>query len=105
MISEDLPRARVLIYGYDLSSTAAISEHARHLLEKLTNARKTCPERPILFVAHSLGGVILKQVSDSKLVLYKLTNRRQTGLDKRKRRMRILRVIPRNQRDSVPQCK
>ena len=77
MIPDDLPRARVFTYSHDavaLARTSAnssnISEHARHLLERLANARKDCPERPMLFVAHGMNGIIVKEVSDRMHVLY-----------------------------------
>ena len=56
-------------YGYDsggiLSKAVSdIDAVARELLVRLQGQRSSGPEkaRPILFVAHSLGGVVVKQV-------------------------------------------
>lgn len=77
MIPDDLPRARVFTYSYDSVALARASanssntlEHARHLLERLANARRDCPERPMFFVAHGINGTIVKEVSDRMHVLY-----------------------------------
>jgi hypothetical protein len=57
-----------MTFGYDATaaferSTAGILEHARDLLRCLEEARTDEQERnrPILFCAHSLGGLVLKQ--------------------------------------------
>lgn len=64
----DLPNARVLTYGYDANtcnrgrvSTQTIRTHAEKFLQELSRKRQSAPRRPIVFVAHSLGGIILKQ--------------------------------------------
>ncbi|PVF99568.1 hypothetical protein CPB86DRAFT_290098, partial [Serendipita vermifera] len=64
----DIPNARILTYGYDSdarrfthTSTQSIFRHAETFVEDLTLARSANPERPIIFVAHSLGGIILKK--------------------------------------------
>lgn len=78
---------RILTYGYDSTllannSNAGVSEFARSFLEAIENARRsphvrTPPSmsietradrgqeirRPIVFVGHSLGGIVVKQVS------------------------------------------
>ena len=61
---------RVMSYGYDSGgilskSVSDIDDVARELLVRLQGQRLSGPEksRPILFVAHSLGGVVVKQVS------------------------------------------
>ncbi|KAI5837656.1 hypothetical protein DFP73DRAFT_531594 [Morchella snyderi] len=62
------PRVRILTYGYNSgllsnTSTAGIAEFAQGLLESVTNARRLSDqeERPIVFVAHSLGGIVVKK--------------------------------------------
>ncbi|PVF97307.1 hypothetical protein CPB86DRAFT_707172 [Serendipita vermifera] len=64
----DIPNARILTYGYDAdtrrftyTSTQSIFRHAETFVADLTLARSGNPERPIIFVAHSLGGIILKK--------------------------------------------
>jgi len=46
-------------------SVSDIDDVARELLDRLDGIRRSTAEkeRPILFVAHSLGGVVVKQVS------------------------------------------
>ncbi|KAL9611006.1 MAG: hypothetical protein Q9167_004320 [Letrouitia subvulpina] len=64
-------KARVLVYGYDADVTAftdgaskdKIHNHAEHLVAELAANRRIrkASERPILWVAHSLGGLVLKR--------------------------------------------
>ncbi|KAH6981802.1 Alpha/Beta hydrolase protein [Ilyonectria sp. MPI-CAGE-AT-0026] len=65
-----LSRARILTYGYDayivrkpVASTNGLIDHATNLLNDLTTdrARSNASSRPLVFVAHSLGGLVCKE--------------------------------------------
>ena len=66
-LPRDLPKARVLIYGYE--STVAGSESFQNLGDIASSFRASLKEvtsnmtlmRPFIFIAHSLGGLVLKQ--------------------------------------------
>ncbi|RDW85279.1 hypothetical protein BP6252_02869 [Coleophoma cylindrospora] len=64
-LSRDLPSCRTMIYGYNskLSSHGIdnIMDYGREFLEALKRARssKGLRERPLIFIAHSFGGIIL----------------------------------------------
>jgi hypothetical protein len=64
----DITRARFITYGYDTSVVASdnnqgVGELARTLLDGLAifRQRTQTQQRPLLFVCHSLGGVVLKE--------------------------------------------
>ncbi|GAB7336811.1 hypothetical protein MBLNU13_g11322t2 [Cladosporium sp. NU13] len=74
---DDIPRARFITYGYDTSvigsnSNQGIHELAHTLLDGLATFRRhtQTQQRPLVFVCHSLGGVVLKEalVMSSKVV-------------------------------------
>ena len=69
LLSEDLPNVRLITYGYDAdvvhwtrpARQATIREHSKNLVQDLGNVRRTPPAtvgRPIIFVVHSLGGLV-----------------------------------------------
>ncbi|CCA68484.1 related to tetratricopeptide repeat domain protein-Neosartorya fischeri [Serendipita indica DSM 11827] len=67
LLPTDIPNARILTYGYDADtrskecvSTLTMRRHAKALAQALSRERKDAPRRPIVFVAHDLGGIILK---------------------------------------------
>ncbi|OCK78307.1 hypothetical protein K432DRAFT_302274, partial [Lepidopterella palustris CBS 459.81] len=73
-LSADLPNARILTWGYDADmhnkdrvSSLTLSDHARNLITNLYEKRETTKtsERPIIFIAHSLGGIIVKSVGNN----------------------------------------
>jgi triacylglycerol esterase/lipase EstA (alpha/beta hydrolase family) len=65
-LPSQLPNARVLLFGYNSNvafetSIAGVREQAVNLLNRLASKREDAEERPIIFVAHSLGGIIVKR--------------------------------------------
>ena len=70
-----LVTTRIMSYGYDSStafskSVADIEDHATILLDAL-NLERLIPsesKRPIMFIAHSLGGINLKKASYETIV-------------------------------------
>jgi hypothetical protein len=65
---EDIPQARFITYGYDTGVIASdnnqgVHELAHTLLDGLAifRQRTQTQQRPLLFVCHSLGGVVLKE--------------------------------------------
>lgn len=73
LLPQDIPDARIISWGYDANiahfleptSNLKVKDHARSLSNDLGELRKYLDiiERPIIFVAHSLGGIIGAKVS------------------------------------------
>ncbi|KAK0716523.1 hypothetical protein B0T21DRAFT_454319 [Apiosordaria backusii] len=67
LLPQQFPRARILAFGYNgdiyrNDSLAGIRDLGKTLLSYLTLKRQDVePSRPILFIAHCLGGIIVKQ--------------------------------------------
>ncbi|EHK24245.1 uncharacterized protein TRIVIDRAFT_61048 [Trichoderma virens Gv29-8] len=53
------------------SNTAYLGfhDHASELLEEIQNLHRANPERPIIFIAHSFGGILLKKARSSSELL------------------------------------
>lgn len=70
LIPRYIPNARIMSFGYNSSvqfskSTSDIGNFADGLLADLMSCRNSEEEkcRPLIFICHSLGGIVFKQVS------------------------------------------
>ncbi|KAI4264921.1 MAG: hypothetical protein L6R35_007272 [Caloplaca aegaea] len=70
-VSLALPSARILTYGYDTkvrhALRAPVSQNnvydiALDFLGILETERRSQPSRPLMFIAHSLGGIVVKEL-------------------------------------------
>lgn len=73
LLPDDYQNLRVLTYGYDShvshyfkgpASKLNLSQLAEGLLNRVAGEREcsNCADRPIIFVAHSLGGLLVKEI-------------------------------------------
>ncbi|PVF97062.1 hypothetical protein CPB86DRAFT_707945 [Serendipita vermifera] len=67
-LPDDIPNARILTYGHGADThsrtylpTQRLLHFAEGFVEDLLRERRSDTERPIIFLAHSLGGIILKK--------------------------------------------
>jgi hypothetical protein len=69
-LKNDFPTARTMTFGYNTIVTkgykaahqGSIFSHARDLLYALDTKRRQVPDRDLVFIAHSLGGILVKEV-------------------------------------------
>lgn len=71
LLPETLPSARVFAYGYDSRvrhaldapvSKNTVYDIASDFLRTLEAERRSQPSQPLIFIAHSLGGIVVKEL-------------------------------------------
>jgi hypothetical protein len=75
-LADDLTTARIMIYGYkstipNSKSMQTLADLALSFYTSLESLIGDEDPKPIVFIAHSLGGLIVKQVSTINVLLYK----------------------------------
>ena len=70
LLAPEFPKARIMGHGYDadairISGPASLNtlrDHAQNFALSLSNSRRSAPDRPLILVGHSLGGLLCEQV-------------------------------------------
>lgn len=88
-LKDSFPRARIFTFGYSSQmwfskSMSTVDDVAKVLLSRLRHKRaRYQPERPIIFICHSLGGIVLKTalvIANEKLDKDRLILQAPTGV-------------------------
>ncbi|KAH0562121.1 hypothetical protein GP486_003181 [Trichoglossum hirsutum] len=69
LLPEDFPRARIMTFGYDadvvrfwtIASSNRLHDHGKSLAYSVLSQHAMPGTRPIIFIAHSLGGLVCKE--------------------------------------------
>lgn len=66
-LPNQIPKARIMIFGYNAnvalgSGTDGVCEQATNLCQCLYHERQEAPNRSLIFICHSLGGLVVKRV-------------------------------------------
>ncbi|KAF8539938.1 hypothetical protein BDD12DRAFT_980660 [Trichophaea hybrida] len=66
-LPQDIKNVRIMTYGYDSSLVGSgrgdtrLVDYRRNFIQQLENARSMVESRPIIFLGHSLGGILILQ--------------------------------------------
>lgn len=66
-LAQDMPESRIIIYGYDSKiqdsdSFQNVNDIGRKFQHAVREARRNS-EKPLVLLGHSLGGIVIKEVS------------------------------------------
>ena len=84
MLPKKIPNARIFVWGYDADthrkdylSEAYLHQHGSQLVGELSDERRLdgTDKRPIIFIGHSLGGIVIKSVRETDTVFVTYSSR------------------------------